>query len=139
MNAHVTGEKSYLDVRYAESARPYTEYPDLLTRYLSEEFLAGYSGGRLLDLGCGERLRVAVADDTVAPCVPGNDIRVQWPTERTRRCVHLFGAGARTQSFGDVGVQSTDTRQIGVQQLVDAGHGPHTHADRSTGTDGVDS
>ena len=53
MNAHVTGEKSYLDVRYAESARPYTEYPDLLTRYLSEEFLAGYSGGRLLDLGCG--------------------------------------------------------------------------------------
>ncbi|MGC4092291.1 MAG: hypothetical protein QM756_31295 [Polyangiaceae bacterium] len=34
MNANVMGEKSYLDVRYAEAERPYTEYPGLLTRYL---------------------------------------------------------------------------------------------------------
>lgn len=53
MNAQLSGEQSYLDVRYAESARPYTEYPALLTRYLSEQFLSGYAGGRLLDLGSG--------------------------------------------------------------------------------------
>jgi len=50
---HAQGEESYLDVRYAESARPYTDYPYQLTRYLSDEFLRGYSGGELLDLGCG--------------------------------------------------------------------------------------
>ena len=57
MNASVprpsNGEKSYLDVRYAEENRPFTDYPGKLTHYLSERYLLGYRGGRLLDLGCG--------------------------------------------------------------------------------------
>ncbi len=57
MNANarqpLNGESVYLDVRYAESAKPYTEYPGQLTRYLSERFLQRQRGGRLLDLGCG--------------------------------------------------------------------------------------
>ena len=32
MNARLTGEQNYLDVRYAEASRPYTEYPGRLTR-----------------------------------------------------------------------------------------------------------
>jgi SAM-dependent methyltransferase len=48
-----TGEQSYLDVRYAESARPFTDYPAKLTRYLTDSYLSGHRGGRLLDLGCG--------------------------------------------------------------------------------------
>lgn len=43
----------YLDVRYSERERPYTDYPSQLTRYLSERYLAGHRGARLLDLGCG--------------------------------------------------------------------------------------
>lgn len=58
MNARVdaeatSGEQNYLDVRYAEAARPYTEYPDLLTQHLSQRFLRGFEGARLLDLGTG--------------------------------------------------------------------------------------
>lgn len=53
MNAKVSAEENYLDVRYSESARPYTEYPGLLTRYLTEQYLRGFAGGRLLDLGSG--------------------------------------------------------------------------------------
>ncbi len=53
MNANLSGEQSYLDVRYSEAERPYTDYPAALTRYLAENYLAGFSGGRLLDLGCG--------------------------------------------------------------------------------------
>jgi SAM-dependent methyltransferase len=47
------GEENYLDVRYAESQRPYTEYPAQLTRYLTERYLSAYRGGELLDVGCG--------------------------------------------------------------------------------------
>jgi SAM-dependent methyltransferase len=43
----------YLDVRYSEGERPYTDYPSQLTAHLSERYLAGYRGARLLDLGCG--------------------------------------------------------------------------------------
>jgi SAM-dependent methyltransferase len=47
------GNYNYLDVRYSEGARPYTEYPALLTEYLTTQFLAGYRGSKLLDLGSG--------------------------------------------------------------------------------------
>src|ERR1700710_2802782 len=47
------GAFNYLDVRYSESARPYTEYPGKLTEHLTREYLAGYRGSKLLDLGCG--------------------------------------------------------------------------------------
>ena len=47
------GAFNYLDVRYSESARPYTEYPGQLTEYLTSQYLAGYRGSKLLDLGCG--------------------------------------------------------------------------------------
>jgi SAM-dependent methyltransferase len=47
------GAFNYLDVRYSESARPYTEYPGQLTAHLASEYLAGYRGSKLLDLGCG--------------------------------------------------------------------------------------
>jgi SAM-dependent methyltransferase len=45
--------RRYLDVRYSERERPYTDYPAKLTAYLTEEYLRGYRGSRLLDLGCG--------------------------------------------------------------------------------------
>jgi len=47
------GERNYLDVRYSEGARPYTEYPGVLTAYLAERFLRERPGARLLDLGAG--------------------------------------------------------------------------------------
>jgi SAM-dependent methyltransferase len=43
----------YLDVRYSERERPYTDYPSKLTAHLTEEYLRGYRGAKLLDLGCG--------------------------------------------------------------------------------------
>jgi SAM-dependent methyltransferase len=49
----IDGARRYLDVRYAEAARPYTAYPEQLTRYLTERYLPGRRGQRLLDLGCG--------------------------------------------------------------------------------------
>ena len=45
--------RRYLDVRYSERDRPYTDYPGKLTAYLTEEYLRGYRGAKLLDLGCG--------------------------------------------------------------------------------------
>lgn len=45
--------RRYLDVRYSERERPYTDYPGKLTAYLTEEYLRGYRGSKLLDLGCG--------------------------------------------------------------------------------------
>jgi SAM-dependent methyltransferase len=56
MNARTfdtNGACNYLDVRYSESARPYTAYPGQLTEHLTGEYLAGYRGAKLLDLGCG--------------------------------------------------------------------------------------
>ncbi len=57
MNSRVSsathGAENYLDVRYSEALRPYTDYPSQLTRYLSERFLSSHRGGHLLDLGCG--------------------------------------------------------------------------------------
>ncbi len=47
------GERNYLDVRYSEADRPYTDYPERLTRYLSDRYLCTAAGQRLLDLGCG--------------------------------------------------------------------------------------
>jgi SAM-dependent methyltransferase len=47
------GNSNYLDVRYSEQARPYTDYPAQLTEYLSREYLAGHRGAKLLDLGSG--------------------------------------------------------------------------------------
>jgi SAM-dependent methyltransferase len=47
------GARNYLDVRYSEAARPYTEYPAQLTRYLSDRYLSHLRGSKLLDLGCG--------------------------------------------------------------------------------------
>jgi SAM-dependent methyltransferase len=45
--------KRYLDVRYSERERPYTDYPGQLTAHLTERYLSGHRGGKLLDLGCG--------------------------------------------------------------------------------------
>jgi SAM-dependent methyltransferase len=53
MSAAQGAAERYLDVRYAEAARPYTDYPGQLTRYLTERYLSAQRGGRLLDLGCG--------------------------------------------------------------------------------------
>lgn len=53
MNARLDAARRYLDVRYNERERPYTEYPSKLTAHLSQEYLRGYRGARLLDLGCG--------------------------------------------------------------------------------------
>jgi SAM-dependent methyltransferase len=53
VNARLDAAFRYLDVRYSEKERPYTDYPSKLTAHLSEEYLRGYRGGRLLDLGCG--------------------------------------------------------------------------------------
>ena len=47
------GTYNYLDVRYGEQQKPYTGYPAQLTRYLTNEYLAGYRGSKLLDLGSG--------------------------------------------------------------------------------------
>jgi SAM-dependent methyltransferase len=49
----LSAERAYLDVRYAESARPYTDYPGKLTEYLTRRHLLGFRGSRLLDLGAG--------------------------------------------------------------------------------------
>lgn len=46
-------ESNYLDVRYSEAERPYTEYPGLLTAYLTQRFLGDFRSKRLLDLGAG--------------------------------------------------------------------------------------
>ena len=53
MNARLDAAFRYLDVRYNERERPYTDYPSKLTTYLTEEYLRGFRGARLLDLGCG--------------------------------------------------------------------------------------
>lgn len=47
------GESNYLDVRYSEASRPFTDYPGKLTEYLTREYLSAQRGGSLLDLGCG--------------------------------------------------------------------------------------
>jgi len=43
----------YLGVRYAESERPFTSYPDQLAAYLRERFLGNPKDQVLVDLGCG--------------------------------------------------------------------------------------
>jgi SAM-dependent methyltransferase len=53
MNARLDAAFRYLDVRYSEGQRPYTDYPSKLSAHLSREYLRGYSGAPLLDLGCG--------------------------------------------------------------------------------------
>lgn len=53
MNARLDAAFRYLDVRYSEQQRPYTDYPSKLTAHLTEEYLRGYRGAPLLDLGCG--------------------------------------------------------------------------------------
>jgi SAM-dependent methyltransferase len=45
--------RRYLDVRYNERERPYTTYPAQLAAHLTERFLRGRRGEKLLDLGCG--------------------------------------------------------------------------------------
>jgi SAM-dependent methyltransferase len=51
--ARPSAEQGYLDVRYAESARPYTGYPAELVLHLTERCLRHHKGAALLDLGCG--------------------------------------------------------------------------------------
>jgi SAM-dependent methyltransferase len=53
VNARLDAAFRYLDVRYSERERPYTDYPSKLTGHLTEEYLRGYRGAPLLDLGCG--------------------------------------------------------------------------------------
>ena len=50
---HTDGNFNYLDVRYNESARPFTDYPAQLTDYLTQRYLASYRTAKLLDLGSG--------------------------------------------------------------------------------------
>jgi len=47
------GNYNYLDVRYSEQARPFTEYPGQLAEYLTERYLGRHRGSPLLDLGSG--------------------------------------------------------------------------------------
>ncbi|HEX7670487.1 MAG TPA: class I SAM-dependent methyltransferase [Polyangiaceae bacterium] len=47
------GEAAYLDVRYAEALRPYTDYPSQLVSYLTHRYLSGQRGKKLPDLGSG--------------------------------------------------------------------------------------
>jgi len=53
VNARLDAAFRYLDVRYSERERPYTDYPSKLTAHLTEEYLRGCRGAKLLDLGCG--------------------------------------------------------------------------------------
>jgi SAM-dependent methyltransferase len=53
VNVRLDAAFRYLDVRYSEQERPYTDYPSQLTAHLSERYLHDYRGTRLLDLGCG--------------------------------------------------------------------------------------
>jgi SAM-dependent methyltransferase len=53
VNARLDAAFRYLDVRYSERERPYTDYPGKLTAHLTEEYLRGYRAAPLLDLGCG--------------------------------------------------------------------------------------
>jgi SAM-dependent methyltransferase len=53
VNARLDAAWRYLDVRYSERERPYTDYPGQLTAHLTERYLRGHRAGKLLDLGCG--------------------------------------------------------------------------------------
>lgn len=53
MNARLDAAFRYLDVRYNERERPFTDYPAQLTAHLTEEYLRGFRAANLLDLGCG--------------------------------------------------------------------------------------
>ncbi|HYP87343.1 MAG TPA: class I SAM-dependent methyltransferase [Polyangiaceae bacterium] len=53
MNVRLDAARRYLDVRYSERERPYTDYPGQLTAYLTEQYLTARRGETLLDLGCG--------------------------------------------------------------------------------------
>ena len=45
-------QRDYVSVIYNEENRPFTQYPDRLTRYLSSKYKLP-KGGKILDLGCG--------------------------------------------------------------------------------------
>jgi len=47
-----TSKNDYVEVIYNEKDRPFTTYPDQLTRYLTDRF-AIQTGSSLLDVGCG--------------------------------------------------------------------------------------
>ncbi len=51
--ANSDGTYNYPDMRYSEQQKPYTGYPAELTAYLTNSYLAGYQGSKLLDLGSG--------------------------------------------------------------------------------------
>jgi ribosomal protein S18 acetylase RimI-like enzyme len=53
VHARLDAAFRYLDVRYSERERPYTDYPRKLTAHLTKEYLRGHAGASLLDLGCG--------------------------------------------------------------------------------------
>lgn len=53
MSARLDAARRYLDVRYGERERPYTDYPSKLTEHLTHEYLRSHRDGKLLDLGCG--------------------------------------------------------------------------------------
>lgn len=45
-------QRDYVSVTYSEENRPFTQYPDKLTRYLSSMYNL-QKGSKILDLGCG--------------------------------------------------------------------------------------
>lgn len=53
MSVPLDAAKRYLDVRYSEGERPYTDYPGKLTAHLTARYLGAHRGQKLLDLGCG--------------------------------------------------------------------------------------
>jgi len=53
VNLPLDAAKRYLDVRYSERERPYTDYPGQLAAHLTERYLVERRGQKLLDLGCG--------------------------------------------------------------------------------------
>lgn len=48
----VNPQRDYVAITYSEEERPFTQYPDKLTRYLSTRYNLPKEG-KLLDLGCG--------------------------------------------------------------------------------------
>ena len=50
--ASANSQRDYVAVTYNEKERPFTQYPDKLTRYLSSKYKLS-KGSKVLDLGCG--------------------------------------------------------------------------------------
>jgi SAM-dependent methyltransferase len=71
-------KSSYLDVIYSEAARPFTDYPARLTRYLFDRFHIK-QGHKLLDIGCG---RGEFLSGFIDCGVQGYGVDISFPLEK---------------------------------------------------------